>query len=95
MTTQQNSQVIRADADGDVVYDKAEGLIFVKAFEWSGSGKTVGDQLILTDGSGNEVWRPSVGVDSETNERTFNVPLAIPGLILQAIPAGVLLVYKE
>ncbi len=95
MTTQQNSQVIRADADGDVVYPASEGICFIKGWEWSGVDKAPGDQLILTDGSGNEVWVPTVGTSGETHERIFSNPLPLNGVILQSIPTGTFLLYKE
>ena len=63
-------------------------------FNWVVVAPTVGDQVLITDINGHEIWRsaPATGADFEDQYRTPDSVYA-QGFILKQLPSGILEVH--
>lgn len=86
MAVTRAARVIKMTAGSDEV----SGRLIVGSMEWDGS-TTADDDLIVTDGAGNEIW---VVNNKATNERAvIYLDQQVNGIICDTIDAGTLYIY--
>ena len=91
--TQETTPVVKMAAQGDAMSDVlADPIVDVNYLLWISKAATAGDDLLVSDGAGNEIW-PDIA-DGANYTKLFVLKHPIKDLTVTTMDSGALYVIK-